>query len=164
MAVVFLTGGWCQVNRARAKINKKQKHARLEGHDEEVGLGGIEGSSRVHGERFVHPELARVLRQLGPPLVLQAHHARAQTIKKGGKVSETSFLYKNIFVRRKGTSDSNEMLLSCADKKKNENMKIIQARPQDLEEPHPPCNAIRHTTVCLSRPCLWLGSLLWGEF
>jgi len=26
------------------------------------------------------------------------------------------------------------------------------------------CNAMRHTSACLSRACLWLGSLLWGEY
>ena len=36
--------------------------------------------------------------------------------------------------------------------------------PQNPEEPHSPCNAMRHTTACLSRACLWLGSLLWGEY
>jgi hypothetical protein len=40
----------------------------------------------------------------------------------------------------------------------------FSARPQNPEEPHPPCNAMRHTTACLSRACLWLGSLLWGEY
>ena len=36
-----------------------------------------------------------------------------------------------------------------------------KAGPQNPEEPHPPYNAMRHTTACLSRVCLWLGSLLW---
>ena len=40
----------------------------------------------------------------------------------------------------------------------------FSAGPQNPEEPHPPCNAMRHTTACLSRACLWLGSLLWGEY
>jgi hypothetical protein len=35
---------------------------------------------------------------------------------------------------------------------------------QNPEEPHPLCNAMRQTTACLSRACLWLGSLLWGEY
>jgi hypothetical protein len=38
------------------------------------------------------------------------------------------------------------------------------AGPQNPEEPHPPCNAMRHTSACLSRACLWLGSLHWGEY
>jgi hypothetical protein len=40
----------------------------------------------------------------------------------------------------------------------------FSAGPQNPEEPHPPCNAMRHTTACLSRACLWHGSLLWGEY
>jgi hypothetical protein len=35
---------------------------------------------------------------------------------------------------------------------------------QNPEEPHPPYNAMQHTTACLSRACLWLGSLLWGGY
>jgi hypothetical protein len=41
---------------------------------------------------------------------------------------------------------------------------LFSAGPQNPEEPHPPFNAMRHTTACLSRACLWLGSLLWGEY
>jgi hypothetical protein len=40
----------------------------------------------------------------------------------------------------------------------------FSAGPQNPEEPHPPRNAMRHTAACLSRACLWLGSLLWGEY
>jgi hypothetical protein len=36
----------------------------------------------------------------------------------------------------------------------------FSAGPQNPGEPHPPFNAIRHTSACLSRACLWLGSLL----
>jgi hypothetical protein len=40
----------------------------------------------------------------------------------------------------------------------------FSAGPQNPEESHPPCNAMRHTSACLSCACLWLGSLLWGEY
>jgi hypothetical protein len=34
----------------------------------------------------------------------------------------------------------------------------------NVEEPHPPCNAIRHTTACLSHVCIWVSFMLLGEY
>ena len=41
---------------------------------------------------------------------------------------------------------------------------LFSAKFQNLEDPRPPYNAIRHTTSFLFRACLWLGSLLWEEY